>query len=85
MNYNYVKPCVMHTLNTNKLQIFTERSLIVVAIDHDLLLSAFNSARHWITESGPRWQQVLYIYIYVCPSHFWNAIKLLCDVIAENL
>ena len=27
----------------------------------------------------------MYIYIYVCPSRFWNAIKLLCDVIAENL
>ena len=25
------------------------------------------------------------VCIYVCPSHFWNAIKLLCDVIAENL
>ena len=28
---------------------------------------------------------MLYVYIYVCPSRFWNAIKLLCDVIAENL
>jgi len=25
------------------------------------------------------------VCIYVCLSHFWNAIKLLCDVIAENL
>ena len=28
---------------------------------------------------------ICYTYIYVCPSRFWNAIKLLCDVIAENL
>jgi len=35
------------------------------------------SARHWIAERGQRWQQVLYIYIYVCPSRFWNAIKLM--------
>ena len=25
------------------------------------------------------------VCIYVCPSRFWNAIKLLCDVIAEHL
>ena len=51
------------------------------------------SARHWIAECGPRLAArvvciYIYIYIYVCmyvcPSRFWNAIKLLCDVLAEN-
>jgi len=27
------------------------------------------SARHWIAECGPRWQQVLYVYIYMYVLH----------------
>jgi len=50
-----------------------------------LFIAEHLSVRHWIAESGQRWQQVLYVYICICPSYFWNAIKFLCDVIAENL
>ena len=45
----------------------------------NIIIDECLSARHWIAAS------VVCIYIYVCPSRFWNAIQLLCDVIAENV
>ena len=33
------------------------------------------STRHWIADCGPRIDSCMYVCMYVCPSHFWNAIK----------
>ena len=33
------------------------------------------SVRHWIADCGPEIGSHMYVYMYVCPSCFWNAIK----------
>ena len=40
-----------------------------------LVIAERISARHWIADCGPGIGSCMFVCLYICPSHFWNAIK----------
>jgi len=64
-------------------KIYNCNSIVLVLHPCLHLIAKRLSARHWIAECGQRWQQVLYVYMYVRHA-FGMQLNFLCDVIATN-